>query len=214
MRPLVLLAPVLVLLEACGSSRPVEGGPSTPAAQTDGEAELARLLPLEDNTVFSYDTTSEGTESRGLLIVQITRPRRGRADLRMGSKTERLELEPEGISYVEGGYLLKTPLTAGSVWRGRSGPVRLVSTDESVTIPAGRFEGCARTVEDTHEATFSRSVTSVYCPHVGLVSVDVEATSTDGHARETAVLRSFGPRVDIAPDSITTTGNDVVGPAR
>ena len=97
------------------------GCASPPAAKTiaveaggDFQTELERYLPLEDGTVFSYDTSSEDTGGKGLLIVQISRPRKGRADLRMGARTERLELRPDGIAYLEGGYLLKGPIAAST----------------------------------------------------------------------------------------------------
>jgi hypothetical protein len=180
----------------------------TPAPSGSPELEVERYLPLQDGTVFSYDTHSESNDAHGVLIVQISRPRQGRVDLRMGSHTERLELEPAGVAYVEGGYLLKPPFAAGSNWKGRSGTVRVANVDESIAVPAGRFEGCLRTVEASQETGLSRTVTSVYCPHVGLVSVDVEGETGEQHDRETAVLRSFGPRVDISPSDVTTTSED------
>jgi hypothetical protein len=182
--------------------------PSSPATavrqQVDARPEIERYLPLENGTVFSYDTASE-TGRHGVLIVQISRPRQDRVDLRMGAKTERLEITSDGVAYVEGGYLLKAPLTAGSTWKSKSGMVRVESADETVKVPAGQFEGCVRTVEETRDPGVSRSVRTVFCPHVGLVSIDVEATSDRGHERETAVLKSFGPRVDLAPGDATST---------
>jgi hypothetical protein len=38
--------------------------------------------------------------------------------------------------------------------------------------------------------------------------VDVNGMTPDGHDRETAVLRSFGPRVDLTTQSVTTTTDD------
>jgi hypothetical protein len=177
-------------------------------AESDATPVIEQYLPLEDGTVFSYDTQSEQRNARGVLIVQVSRPRTGRVDLRMGSKTERLQFVPDGIAYVEGGYLLKAPITKGTNWRGRTGMVRIESTDEAANVPAGKFQGCVRTVEEARDAGFARTVSSVYCPHVGLVMVDVDGTTPDGHDRETAVLRSFGPRVDLTTHNVTTTTDD------
>ena len=193
-------------LGAC-SSPPAAQAPA-PAADTDAKPELERYLPLEDGTVFSYDTQSEQRNAHGLLIVQVSRPRTGRVDLRMGSRTERLQFVPDGIAYVEGGYLLKVPLAKGSTWRSRTGMVRIESTDETASVPAGKFEGCLRTVEEVKDAGLARTVSSLYCPHVGLVMVDVNGMTPEGHDRETAVLRSFGPRVDVTSQSVTTTTDD------
>jgi hypothetical protein len=165
-------------------------------------------MPLEDGTVFSYDTRSEHDNARGVLIVQVARPRPGRVDLRMGSRTERLQFVPDGIAYVEGGYLLKTPLSKGNTWRSRTGTVRVENTDETASVPAGTFPGCLRTVEEARDTAMSRKVSQVYCPHVGLVSVEVEGMTAEGPNRETAVLRSFGPRVDVTGENVTTTTDD------
>jgi hypothetical protein len=193
-------------LVAC-SSPPAAQAPAQ-AADTDAKPELERYLPLEDGTVFSYDTQSEQRNAHGLLIVQVSRPRTGRVDLRMGSRTERLQFVPDGIAYVEGGYLLKVPLAKGSSWRSRTGMVHIESTDETASVPAGKFEGCLRTVEEVKDAGLTRTVSSVYCPHVGLVMVDVNGMTPDGPDRETAVLRSFGPRVDLTNQNVTTTTDD------
>lgn len=192
-----------VVLGACGSAAPTQTTVATGGG--DFRSELERYLPLEDGTVFSYDTASVDSGDKGLLIVQISRPRKGRADLRMGGRTERLELRPDGIAYLEGGYLLKGPLSAETTWRSKTGTVRVANLDEKVTVPAGEFNGCLRTVEETREPGVERTVTSVFCPHVGLVSVDVEGASDEGHQRETAVLKAFGPRVDLSADDVTTT---------
>lgn len=192
---------------ACGPSTP-QAGAAVQAAQVDASPELERYMPLEDGTVFSYDTHSEHDNAHGVLIVQISRPRPGRVDLRMGSRTERLQFVPDGIAYVEGGYLLKTPLTKGATWRSRNGSVRVEGTDETADVPAGKFPGCLRTVEEARDTALTRTVSQVYCPHVGLVSVEVDGMTPDGPNRETAVLRSFGPRVDVTSENVTTTTDD------
>lgn len=188
----------------CSSAKPAPAAPIAIREPINARPEIERYLPLENGTVFSYDTASE-TGRRGVLIVQISRPRQDRVDLRMGSKTERLELTSDGVAYVEGGYLLKAPLTAGSTWKSKTGTVRVENADETAKVPAGQFEGCVRTLEETRDPGATRTVRTVFCPHVGLVSLDVEATSDRGHERETAVLRSFGPRVDLAPGDSTST---------
>jgi hypothetical protein len=217
LRPAIVRAAALcgalaTQLVGCSHAAPPPAGPIQ-VVEVDAHSELERFFPLQDGTVFSYETTSEGTAGHGTLIVQISRPRKGRADLRMGSRTERLELAPDAIAYVQGGFLLKAPLASGTTWKGKSGTVKITGTDESAKVPAGQFEGCLRTVEESRDSTFTRSVSSLYCPHVGLVSVDVEASTPEGHARETAVLKSFGPRVDVGPEDVTTTTQEIAGPA-
>lgn len=190
-----------------GACHPAPGPRSADAVTADqitAPADVAPYLPLEDGTVFSYDTTSRSA-GRGTLIVQISRPRPGRVDLRMGSKTERLEITPEGVAYVQGGFLLKTPLSASASWKSKTGTTRVEHLDLPVDVPAGHFEGCVSTLEETREPGIQRSVRTVFCPHVGLVSLAVEAVTDDGQEQETAVLKAFGPRVDVAKGESTTT---------
>jgi len=80
----------LVVLGATGCAAKQPPKAEVAPAPVDSTSEIARYLPLENGTVFSYETTSESSGTRGMLIVQISRPREGSVDLRMGSKTERL----------------------------------------------------------------------------------------------------------------------------
>lgn len=196
-----------LFLAACGAQKPA-APPSVPMSdQTMNEA--LKYMPLEADTVFTYDTQSEGRPEHGLLIVQVSRPREGRADLRMGSKTERLQIEQDGIAHVEGGYLLKPPFVMGATWRSKSGNVKVVAVDELVKVPAGEFTGCIRTVEESHVGGAARVATSVFCSHVGLVSLEVTGGSEDAPGRETAILKSFGPRVNLTSTDVTTTTQDL-----
>lgn len=192
---------------ACGSAP--KPAPAAPEPGDKTESEALRYMPLEPDTVFTYDTQTEGRPEHGLLIVQVSRPREGRADLRMGSRTERLQIESDGIAQMEGGYLLKAPFTVGSTWKSKSGTVRVLAADEEITVPAGHFTGCLRTLEESHVGGATRSVTSVFCSHVGLVSLDAEGGSGELHGHETAVLKAFGPRVDLTSTDVTTTTEDV-----
>lgn len=206
-RALSLLAPAALFSAAC---EPHPQGATAPIEITDkvSDGVVERLMPLEDRTVYTYDTKSENSAEHGVLIVQISRPRPDRADLRMGSRTERLQLEPGAITFVEGGYLLKAPIVKGSRWHSKFGIVDVVDADEQIDVPAGRFVGCVRTVEHEDGTGGSKQVTSVYCPHVGLVLLDAEAVGDQGLNRETATLKSFGARVDLTNHEVTTTTED------
>jgi len=200
-------AALATAIGACASTQKPPPAADVPADKAQNEA--LRYLPLEPDTVFTYDTQTEGRPEHGILIVQISRPREGRADLRMGSKTERLQIESDGIAQVEGGYLLKAPFSVGSTWKSKNGTVRVLAVDEEVNVPAGHFSGCLRTVEDSRLGGATRSVTSVFCAHVGLVSLEAEGGSEELHGKETALLKAFGPRVDLTSTDVTTTTEDV-----
>jgi hypothetical protein len=189
----------LALLHCGAPKKPAESGAEI---DTSGVDPIGRLLPLEDNTVYSFDTSAESTGQRGILILQISRPRPDRVDLKMGSKVERLEIASDGVRLITGGYLLKTPLDVGASFQGQSGVVRIVDTDKSVQVPAGSFVGCLETVEESSLLGATKKVSTVFCPRVGIVSLIAEANEDGADVRETALLKSFGKRVDIgAPDT-------------
>lgn len=192
----VLTAGCAVLTAGCGSSE--SNAPPAQSTAKEPVYELEKYFPLTEGTVFAYDTVNEDTGEKGLLVFEVVRPRPGRADLKVGGQVkQRLELRSDGISHLEGGYLLKTPLTTGSQWKGRWGTVTVNAVDRSVETPAGHFVGCIETVEEAQGASGGKRATSVYCPEVGLVSLDAEGENDTGYAHERATLRSFGPRVDL-----------------
>jgi hypothetical protein len=127
------------------------------------------------------------------MSIQVMHTRRGIVDVQFGGKLEHLRVDGTGIRFVDGGYLLKPPLTSSSSWEGRFGIVQVDSVDEEVAVPAGKFNGCARTHEKGSGIRAAWSVTSIYCPDVGLVSLEMVR---ENGAKEYALLRSYGPRVD------------------
>jgi hypothetical protein len=155
-----------------------------------------RYLPLVDDTVFAYETSSEATGERGVLMMAVKRPRPDRAEVSIGGKNQRLDLGKDGIRHTSGGYLLKPPLAVGAQFRGQFGEVRITTLDRQVEVPAGKFKGCLETVEETRAPTAKRA-TTVFCPEVGIVMLVAEGTSEGEYTVERAVLRSHGPRIDI-----------------
>ncbi len=196
-RPLSVAA-TFVVVGACGGAPKNQGAaPPKPAAVTPVE----KYLPLENDTVFAYETESEGSSDRGFFVMHVTRPREGRADLTMGQKVRRLELVPEGIRLTEGGFLLKAPVAEGASWRGTDSTIRVVTLARQISVPAGSFTECLETEETSGGAGAGRRVTTVFCPGVGIVLLDVEGVIAGESMRETARLKSFGPRVDIGAPS-------------
>lgn len=187
--PMIVLA-VIVSLAGCGS-------PPAHAADTDyleeGEtSSVDRYMPLQDGLVYQYDTTTSRGE-KGAMSIQVMHTRRGIVDVQFGGRLEHLRVDGRGIRFVDGGYLLKPPLSDSSSWEGRFGIVRVTSVEEEVTVPAGKFTGCAQTEEKGSGVRAAWHVTSTYCPDVGLVTLDL---LREEGTRELAVLRTFGPRVD------------------
>ena len=185
---------LVVLLVASASCAPTVQSKAA-AAPATVVTELTRYLPLEDNTVFSYETYIEDTNERGIAIFEIKRPRPELAELSIaGQVRKRYYFEPAGVRSGQGGYLLKSPLGLNSEWTGDDGRVRVTSVDESIAVPAGRFSGCLRTVEEAKLAAATRKTTTVFCPGVGMTLLEIEAEQAGTSVLQRLTLKSFGPR--------------------
>jgi hypothetical protein len=185
--------PCLVAVTACGTAGTP---PRQAAAERSAGQDVSRYLPLKHDTVFAYDTLSEATGEMGVLVINITRPRPDMAELKVAGKVQRLEIVSDGIRHATGGYLLKAPLVIGARYKGQFGEVRVTALDRAVEGPAGKFSGCAETVEEA-TTPVAKKVTTTFCPDVGMVLLVAEGMVEGAYATERATLRSFGPRVDL-----------------
>lgn len=172
--------------------------PRSPAGSEAGprhtpDPSVERLLPLEHDTVLSYAAWLPESTEPEKLILQVDRRSPDRADLRSGSSIKRLEVLADGVRLLTGGYLLKTPLHQGAEWPGPAGRVRVTAVDQSASVPAGHFTGCLVTTEVAAAGRAMRTISTTYCPDVGIVKFSVD----DGEREERFELLSFGPRVDI-----------------
>lgn len=169
------------------ASAAIASGPAASAS------EVERFLPLKADTVFSYRAWLPESSAPELLILQVERPTAAHANLRSGSSVKRVEFVADGARLVTGGYLLKAPLREGADWAGPAGRVRITAVEREVSVAAGRFVGCLETTETDARGGSPRTISTTYCPDVGIVRFSVEAEGR----KERFELQSFGPRVDI-----------------
>ena len=158
---------------------------------------LAELLPLEDKTVSSFEMSSDMGEE-GLLILEIFRPRPDMAELVIAGRTQRLLVEPHRITQLSGGTVLEEPLQKGHEFTGPFGRTTIVDDDVRVELPAGKFEHCLTTVEESQRP--AKRAVSTYCRGVGLAHLVVETFGEDAVRLETR-LTSHGPRFDVHDDA-------------
>lgn len=159
-------------------------------------------MPLQDATVFAYETESGITGQRGMLALEVRRPGPDRAELVVAGRVRRLLIDSTGIRHLTGGWLLKEPLQVGATWKGDFGQVRVTAVDRALSTPAGKFTGCVETLESASGAEFSKQIVTTFCPAVGIAARRTEVESDDGAGVESIRLRSHGPRVDVlgSPD--------------
>ena len=176
-----------------GCAAPPAAPPSAPQAAAVGE--LTRYLPLENDTVFSYETYIEESNERGIAIFEIKRPRPELAELSLaGQVRKRYYFEPGAVRSSHGGYLLKSPLSLHAEWTGDDGKVQVTGVNQSVDVPAGKFAGCLQTVEDAKLGAATRKTTTVFCPGVGITVLEIEAEQEGTSVLQRLSLKAFGPR--------------------
>lgn len=183
--------PLLILLAlACGG------------AQRPGPVELTpdALYPMSAGSVWSYNVDT-GEEPDALAISRVISVRGNVVEIRNdGGTSQSFERRPEGI-FQRGPdrWLLRAPIMVGARWDGRGGGVvEITSTTEEVESPAGIFVGCVRVEERGGDD--NREITTVYCPGVGPVLLEVTMTAelTGMQAAVRATLLAFALGEDAA----------------
>jgi hypothetical protein len=185
-------------LLACSSGTAATRQSADTVAVARADFGVESYLPLMDQTALSFETEVEGSAERGLLVMQIHRPRPTVVELKIGGKIHRLDLVKEGVRVVEGGWLLKLPLEVGATFTGQYGTVKVTNVNLTVNVPAGRFDGCV----ETEELSGTNRTLTRYCPTIGITELEIESLSTDEPAREIARLKSHGPLVDLGQDQL------------
>ena len=110
----------LLALPGCGGppqAQNPDGSISGPVTDVD------RLLPLENNTVFSYVTTDD-TGTTGIYVLEVARPRSTMAELTVAGKVYRRLISRDGVQAAGGGFVLRMPLFEGAEWPGEFGKCR------------------------------------------------------------------------------------------
>jgi hypothetical protein len=149
-------------------------------------------MPLTDDTVLSYETMSDTGET-GIMVFNVRRPRPDMAELDVAGRIQRLDVQDTSVAVKAGGYLLRAPIAQGASFQGSFGVVTITELGKSATLPAGKFERCVVTVEETR-TPFKRA-TSTYCPGVGLVELIVEGDVGGDIGRVESRLKTYGKRV-------------------
>jgi len=182
---------LLALVFGCASLPPGKA-----AARANAPlSEVGRYLPLENGTVFSYETYIEDTNEHGLAVFEIARPRPELAELSIaGQVRKRYYFEPGGVRSGQGGYLLKSPLSLDSQWTGDDGQVKVTGVDLNIAVPAGKFSGCIQTVERAALSGATRTTSTVFCPGVGITVLQIEAEQEGTSVLQRLRLKSFGRR--------------------
>lgn len=170
----------------CSSSK----APTTVRAAAAPSRPVQQYLPLQDDTISQFEMTTDGGDP-GMFVLEISRPRDNLAELRIAGHVQRLQLEPTRIVHATGGTLLEEPLEVGHHFRGAFGEVTITDIHHSIQVPAGRYEQCLVTVEESTAP--ARRATSVYCKGVGLVALTVEAFEGEAGLIENR-LTQHGPR--------------------
>jgi hypothetical protein len=188
------LAPLALLAAAalgCAASPPRPAVSARPLRN-----QLERFFPLVDRHIYTYQTVRGSAGRPEMFMVRVRRPSPEKAELHTGSRTRSLTLGDDFIRRDDGGFVLRAPLGKGASWRGDRGDVRVVDAASRVSVPAGTYEGCVRTVEEVG-GDARGTITTEFCPEVGIALMTVEEWVGAAVTTERVELRSFGAPLDI-----------------
>lgn len=159
LRPL-LLFPLLV---ACAGHRQVAHPRATPA--------LGRLFPLAVGNRWTYRVRFLGADET-LTVALVS----GKEGIFVDDRGRRYQEDRSGLRDDQR-YLLREPLEPGKGWSSvisieSTEHYRVAAIGETVSVPAGRFEGCVE-IEGRTPAGPDRAQLALqsYCPGVGLARV-------------------------------------------
>ena len=176
--------------------------PMSPEGQKDVSSgtPVERFFPLRDGEVYTYDVGPT------VLMVRVHRTDALHGETQLPTGQLRYTYGPEGLevqSATSRGFVLKTPLAAGTTWRNPNGAtVRIASLNAEVDTPAGHFSGCLEVSEERGGDRPSATL-STFCPDVGLVKLDTRGEGS-------AILKTHGQPMLMKPDGLDRSG----GPAR
>lgn len=201
--PLIFAAWSSVIVACSGGTASTTGpnpAPTVNASEPGPNTLSSRLFPLEDRHIYQYVTESD--DGQGLLMTRVRRLDARNGELLTSGGAKAFEYANDGVILKRPGmqpvYVLKEPITVGQEWRGENGgTVQVVAVDAKVTVPAGPFEGCVKTLEERGGDRPMR-VATTFCPNTGIVLLEVAS----GAAAERAALKSYGPPVDLGPDGV------------
>ncbi len=192
------VAPLLFCLLNCTAQAPTRAKANSSEKKIATPSRLTQLLPLRDRTVSTFLTQTDAGE-QGRFMLEISRTSEYQAELSIAGRTDQLSIGLTGIEHAFGGYLLKEPLEKGATFRGQFGTVTITQLDMTLELPAGHFEHCLETIE---ESTLpAKRATSVFCPGVGLAQFIVESDAADDLSRLEAQLLKHEKRVDLVDSS-------------
>ena len=189
MRRLAAVTFASLVSTACASPAPTAKPPTASA-----KSGIAAYLPLEDGTVFTFETHTDPSGERGILVLEVRRPRPELAEFVVAGRAQRVTVSATAVAHVTGGLLLREPLAPGENWQGDFGHVRVTNVTKKVVVPAGSFEGCVETIEEMSTDAGTKRTTTAFCPGIGITLRETEAEQEGAHGIERIALKSYGKR--------------------
>lgn len=156
----------------------------------------ARLMPLAEGNVWTYDAYDQdgnGPTIAGIQVTALSETEFVVSSLFAQDSRETYQVRPEGIYLPDSGaWLLRAPVTVGQRWPTRNErQAEVVNTNVRIETPRGTFEGCVQVNEDGGEMEIH--VETVYCTDIGAVAMASSMTSdmTGMTVTQRAELREY-----------------------
>jgi hypothetical protein len=175
---LVVVAAAAAALTGAAGCATSAGATAAPVRRTNLTA--ADFYPLAPGWKWAYDLEKDGQK---ILAVYAVLERTGdTAVVQAGEERLTYAVTPEGIAQKEGGtvgdYVIRNPVTLGSVWPVAGGSAKVISVGQDVTVEAGRFTDCA--IVEVTRADPVRIARTTFAPDVGWIVLEVQVQQGSG----------------------------------
>ena len=166
----MVVAGALAASASCASAPPA--GPAATPVPTNLTA--ADLYPLDAGWKWAYDLEKDGQSILAMYAVLDRSP--DTATVQAGDDRLSYAIDAEGIAQKEGSrvgdYVIKNPIRPGTEWIVAGGRARIAAVGQTVTVTAGKFEGCV-VVEVTRRDPV-RTVRTTFAPGVGPAIIEMQ----------------------------------------
>jgi hypothetical protein len=155
---------------SCASTAP--SGSPAPSIPTNLTA--ADLYPLDAGWKWAYDLEKDGQSILAMYAVLERSP--DTATVQAGDDRLSYAIDAEGIAQKDGSkvgdFVIKNPIRPGTEWVVAGGRARIAAVGQTVTVTAGKFEGCV-VVEATRRDPV-RTVRTTFAPGVGPAIIEMQ----------------------------------------
>jgi hypothetical protein len=147
---------------------------SAPGAPSTTNLDAAGYYPLDVGWKWAYDLEKDGQKILAMYAVQERTA--DTATIQAGEERLAYGITPEGVAQKNGSmlgdFVIKNPVKAGLEWPVLEGTAKIAAVGRSITVDAGKFDGCV--IVEVTRSSPTRIVRTTFAPGIGPVAIEVQ----------------------------------------